>query len=121
MPSPKKEKPSILDQDRVKELIQNRDIKPEDFPLIEELAKFSNRLFIEMLHNTFNGQKAKSLQALESDIKSTQRKAEQLKGDSHLTTKVSEQLALLELMKRFASKYDWTVCYNLVRVFEEKE
>ncbi len=111
----------ILEQSRVKELIERREIKPEDFELLEELAAFPNRLFIELLHNMFNMNKDKSLLVLEREIESMKRRGEQIKGTAHDAEAFKQKFELLETMHIFASKYDWAVCYNLVRVFEEKD
>ena len=121
MPSQKQEPQPILEQERVKQLIERRKIDPEDFKLLEDLAEFPNAMFIELLHNMFNMNKDKSLTVLEREIESMKRRGEQLKGTAHDPEAFKKKVELLETMHVFASKYDWAVCYNLVRVFEEKE
>lgn len=44
---------SVLEEPDVKELIKSRKINPEDFYILEELAKTPKRLLIMDFHNFF--------------------------------------------------------------------
>ena len=99
------EKSLIIEEPDVKKLIKNRDIVPEDFGLIEELAGFDKNLFIETLHNMF------------SFYKNSRRDLQVLIKNS----KNEEQKKLCELALKFFKKYDWAASANLVGVLEDRK
>lgn len=95
---------SVLEREVVKDFIDNRRIKEEDWPLIERLAAFPKSHVIEWFHNWFNDDREKSGESLNAAVNS-----------SFVNPKQKEMCVVwLELYQ----KYDWAVCYNLVRVLE---
>lgn len=50
------EQSSILNEDDIKELIENRNILPEDHRIIEELSQLPKSIFLEF-HNFFQAKK----------------------------------------------------------------
>ncbi|MEK7070792.1 MAG: hypothetical protein AAB966_03215 [Patescibacteria group bacterium] len=102
-PKEGKKTTSVLEDGKVKDFIQDRDIKPEDFYLIEKLSTFSKPDIIEGLHNLFNLSKERSGADLEGIIKNTKDDAKK---------------AMYEVALKFYQKYDWIVSWNLIRVLE---
>lgn len=99
-----KKEQSIINQKEIQGFIKNRNIHPEDFHLIEELASFPNEMIIMEFHNLFNMYHERSGRELETMIRNT--------------PNVSKK-KLYETMKQFYQKYDWSVSWNLVRLLEE--
>lgn len=96
--------PTIITEPDIQELIKDRSILEEDFHLLEQLANFPKIFFIEF-HNFFNLLKDRSVSQLENDI-------------TH--QKDNDKKKFLELLLDLTKKYDWTVSWNLVRVFEKR-
>lgn len=99
----KSEKIQILQRESVKKFIEFRGVKPEDFYLIEELARFPKNLLIAELHNLFNMGKEGSARELENLIENS---------------KDNEKKAMLKIALEFYNKYDWMTSLNLVRTLE---
>lgn len=93
----------LFDTPTMKRFLVNRNIATEDFPLIERLVTFPKDMIIANLHNMFNMNKERSGHELELSIKTTS-------DDTHRE--------LYETFLAFYNKYDWAVCFNLVRVLE---
>lgn len=87
---------------KVLDFIKEREIKKEDFPIIQKLFTFKRDLVIKLLHNIFNTYKNESGEELEY-------LANNAEGDSK-----DLYISMLE----FYRKYDWSVCFHLVRVLE---
>ena len=102
----KERKSELLNRPEIQEFIANRKIKAEDLHLIEKIASFGRRLIAEELHNAFNMPRERSGQQLERLINHTKDE-----------TKVELYKAALE----FYNKYNWSVSWNLVRVWREKQ
>lgn len=83
--------------------IENRKIRPEDFSLLEELSRFPRDLIIECLHNHFNMNRERSEKELLNLL-------------THEKGVLSKEL--YEKILSFLKKYDYSVCYNLVRILE---
>lgn len=103
-------KPSVLEEGDIKSFIERRQIRPEDFHLIETLAQFPSDLVTEELHNMFNTRHEKS----PDEIKRTLSLIKD--GSLHF----AKRRALLETMLQLAEKYRWETCYHLVRVLEDR-
>ena len=101
-----KESSPVLQEPDIREFIEERGIRSEDFVIIEELATFPNQLVIELLHNLFNMNCERSADVLKHDIALTER-------ESHRR--------LYALFQRFLAAYNWATCYNLVRVLEKRK
>jgi len=104
------EKPSVLEEEDIKKFIERRQIRPEDFYLIETLARFPTDLVIGDLHNMFNVHHGKS----PGEIRKILSLAKE--GSLHYV----KRKTLLETILQFAEKYDWATCYNLVRILEDR-
>ena len=94
----------VLNRPEVIEFIEDRQIKPEDFYLIEQMALFSKNTIIEKLHNFFNLNRERSGAELQKMI---------------VDTKEAKDRDLYVLVNEFYLKYDWAVSWNLVRVLEQ--
>lgn len=103
-------KPSVLEEEDVKNFIERRQIHPEDFHLIETLAKFPPDLVVAEFHNTFTEDHEKSLDGI-------RRRISVLDNDP----KHAWRGEVLRAMLQFAEKYDWGACVNLVMVLEERK
>src|SRR3989338_4327959 len=101
---------SVLEEPDIKDFIKSREINPEDFYILEELAKISKRVLIMDFHNFFTFNKERSGQELERSLTFLKT----VKEDSLLDQRVK----LNRLLADFISKYDWTVAWNMVSVFE---
>ena len=94
----------IINRPEVQDFINNRDIKPEDLHLLEELASFPKNIIIMEFHNFFNTNHERSGQELEM-LMHNKRDASGKK--------------LYEIMIRFYQKYNWATSWNLVRLLEK--
>jgi hypothetical protein len=98
-------KPSVLEDDEVKDFIEMRNFKQEDCYLIEKLATFPKGLRIEELHNFFayGISKEKSIQQFERLIDRT---PDEIKKSLYKTA--------LEI----CTKYDHYACNHIAGVLE---
>jgi len=95
---------SVINREELQEFIKDRDVKPEDFYLIEELASFPKSMVIMELHNLFNTYHEKSGKELERMI--------QNESDS-------QRKELSEIMEQFYEKYGWETSWHLERLLEK--
>ncbi|MBN1970579.1 MAG: hypothetical protein JW870_14530 [Candidatus Delongbacteria bacterium] len=113
---------SILDEDDFKEMISEREIKPEDFEIIEKLSSFPKNIFIDY-HNYFLFSKENTLRDLKHDLQNYQNELEKIRqfnNQNHINS-LEKRIAFLRLFVEFAKRYDWCVCNNLNRVFERRK
>ncbi|MFA5124203.1 MAG: hypothetical protein WC473_00030 [Patescibacteria group bacterium] len=96
---------SVLIEAGLQEFIRNRKIQEADFPLLEELAEIPKDFLFVELHNFFNSNRERSAEELEHQLSIME------EGDKK---------RYFELLLCFARTYDWTACYNLVRVLERR-
>ncbi|QQG46030.1 MAG: hypothetical protein HYY55_03630 [Candidatus Niyogibacteria bacterium] len=111
------QEPSPLEEKRFQRFIEDRDIKPEDLPVIEDLLKYPKEIFVE-LHNFFPFSKEKNAKELERSV-DTEKERSKTK-DKNLKIISEERMAVYELFRRLSAKYDWTVLWNLNGILEEK-
>ncbi len=111
------QEPSPLEEKRFQRFIEDRDIKPEDLPVIEDLLKYPKEIFVE-LHNFFPFSKEKNAKELERSV-DTEKERSKTK-DKDLKIISEERMAVYELFRRLSAKYDWTVLWNLNGILEEK-
>jgi len=104
---------SVLEEPEIKELIKSRNIKPEDFYVLEELSKISKQILIMDFHNFFTFSRENSDKELERNLAFL----ENVKDDPLLGQRIKLNRSLLD----FVRKYDWTVAWNLVSVFERRK
>lgn len=93
----------VMARSEIADFVGERAIKDEDIYLIEKLAAFPKNLIIRELHNLFSLSRENSGHELETLIQ----------GAQEPTVK-----ELLETMQLFYQKYNWAVCWNLVRILE---
>ena len=105
--------PNLFEEEDIKKLIESRDIKSEDFYLLEELAKMSKRLLIIDFHNFFSFNRQNSKNQLEKLLSYME-----ARGNDPL---LEERKAMYNLFLKFLEKYDWTVVWNIEVVFERRE
>jgi hypothetical protein len=95
----------IMDDPDMREFIEHRAVKPEDFPIIEDLAAFPRRLAIEF-HNFFSLLKERSAAELESMA---------------ANARDEEKRRFCETALVLLKKYDWIVMWNLIGVLERRK
>jgi len=103
VPKNQEERPSVMSRSEIADFIGERAIKSEDLFLIEKLVAVPKNLIIRELHNLFSLSRENSGQELETLIQRSQ-------------DPVTKEL--LGTMKLFHQKYNWAVCWNLVRILE---
>lgn len=115
-----KEEKSVLEEDDFKNFIESREIKPEDFHLIEKLSHYPKDLFIMELHNYFGFSRENTVSELERDIR---RKKEEIgkAQDEKFKAILEKRIGIRSLFLEIAKKYDWTTCMHLERVFERRK
>lgn len=91
---------SVLQEPDVKELINSRGINPEDFYLLEELAKMPKRLLIMDFHNFFSFSRENSKKELEKLLVSIESK----EGDPIW----EQRKAMYGVFIKLLEKYLWT-------------
>lgn len=92
-----------IDNYEIKDFIKDRKIDPEDVETVAKISNFPKSMIIKDFHNFFNLSRENSTQNLERSIE----KVEDI-----------DRKELYKLMLSFSKKYDWTVCYGLVRIIE---
>jgi len=95
----------ISEEEEIKDFLQFRKIEKEDIPLIENLSRYPKLL--NEFHNFFNLLKEKSLDDLKRQIK-------------NLEEEETERKDFLSNLIKFAEKYDWATCFNLIRILERR-
>ncbi len=106
----------IIERKEVQRFIKNREIRTEDFYLIEKLASFPVNMVILELHNLFNMNRENSGAELESMIKDSR---DREPSDEWLAMyRGASKTELLETISKFYKMYGWEASYNLVRVLE---
>lgn len=104
---------SVLEELDVKELIGSRKISPEDFYILEELAKMSKRLLIMDFHNFFSFNRENSKKELEKLLVSIESKD----GDPIW----EQRKAMYGVFIKLLEKYPWTTVWNIASVFERRK
>ncbi len=102
-----------MEESDVRRFIESRKIRPEDFYILEELAKISKRALIMDFHNFFTFNKERSGVELERSLTFLKT----VKEDSL----IDQRIKLNRLLADFIGKYDWTIAWNLVSVFERRK
>lgn len=115
--SAEEKEPSIIERKEMQKFIKNREIKPEDFYLIEKLAAFPVNMIILELHNFFNMSRENSKEELRRTIERSRDRDSS--GEKLSIYRGASRTELLETALKFCEKYDWAVSWNLVRVLEE--
>ena len=98
---------SLLDEEDFRDFVEFREINSEDIKILESLSLFPKKLFVEF-HNFFNLSKDKSLFLLDAQRQ-------------NIEPEKTERKEFIGLLYQFAEKYDWTTCWNMIRVFERRE
>ena len=106
-------KSSLLEEQDIKELVEFRKIKPEDFYLLEELAKMSKRLLIMDLHNFFSFHRKNSKNELRKLLVYTETRIDD--------PSLEERKAMYGLFLKLLENYDWTVVWNIEIVLERRK
>lgn len=104
---------SVLGEADVKEVIESREINPEDFYLLEELAKMSKQLLIMDFHNFFSFSRENSKKELERLLVSIESKD----GDPIW----EQRRAMYGVFIKLLEKYHWTTVWNIEVVFERRK
>jgi hypothetical protein len=108
---------SIWNEPKIKDFLIDREIKPEDKPLIERLAEFPQRLFLDY-HNFFSSEKEKTLETLQRRLQN--RKAEVSPSYMKLQDR-TEECGFLTAWIAVAEKYPWYVCWHLNGILEKRK
>lgn len=107
---------SIIERKEVQRFIKNREIRTEDFYLIEKIASFPVNMVILELHNLFNMNRENSGVELENMIKDSR---DCVPSDEGLPMyRGASRAELLETTSKFYKIYGWEASYNLIRVLE---
>ena len=104
--NPKIEQPAsaFLETEELRKFIENREIKAEDLPLLEALARFPLELIIEF-HNFFHLSQNRSRIELSNQLE-------------YLADSQAERREFLNLLLELVTNYDWIVAHNFIRVLE---
>lgn len=94
---------ALLSTPRMKDFLEDREIRPEDLPLVEALASVPKNVLISGLHNMFGTYKERSVNELKGLV-------EQTKDETRAT--------MYKTALAFCEKYGWPASWNLVVVLE---
>ncbi len=113
---------SVLEEKDFKNFIETREIKPEDFRIIEELSLFDKDFFI-YFHNFFSANRSAEFQIkeLESQINNLKHDLtlEYISDDAKKEKK--KQIPFQNLLLEFLRKYGPGISQNLIAVFERRK
>ncbi len=107
---------SVLHEEDVQELIENRKIQPEDYSIIDNLSQFTKTELISNFHNFFLNHKEISAQELEADIRLLDRRLDSDPNNDETRRKKEMSEWYLELCR----KYDWATAHAVNRVLERR-
>lgn len=116
MENPIEQSGPILEHPKIKDFIKRFKIPAEDMETIEKLAAFDINLIIECLHNHFNLNHERSVRMLELEIQSVEDRKKGVSPD--MLSALNRKQELYETILPFARKYEWRVCFSLIRVLE---
>ena len=114
-----REKSSFLEDDDYQEFINLRQIKPEDFQVIENLSSYPTEFFITELHNLFSSSKENSAQDIRDRIRQINKTLEKYPEDKNLLS-LKKRIPFLELFLEFTKKYGWMTARHLNSLLERK-
>lgn len=109
---------SALERPKFLEFVTRRNIRPEDIPLIEELATFPKRLVVSELHNMFNSSHERVGGEIAVLLKGWREESSSPLNDERRSAELAQKIALCEKILEFFNRYDWMACYHLVRLLE---
>ncbi len=104
-----KEPISVIEEPDIREMLERRQIKSEDWPLVEELATMPKNLLIDNFHNWFNDSREKTAREIEIQL-----------NNPEIYKMDDAKRRYWEVWLHFAKSYHWTACYNMVRVLERR-
>ena len=99
------QKPDPVEEEDIKEFIDDRGVRPEDFDLIRQLAAVDKEIIIQCLHNFFSGYRENSARYL---------------AHERDAAKDPVRKAMYAAMHNFVEKYDWYAGTHLVAVLESR-
>lgn len=119
-------KPSILDDEEMQNAINSREIRQDDFPLLEQLAECDRQELIAIYHNFFSGMtryedpKLEFVKRIDNEIENTQRRLDEKKSSDQdrLVDTLQKRLKLHTLMRELVDRYDTYVAVHIERVLE---
>ncbi len=114
-----REKSSFLEDDDYQEFINLRQIKPEDFQVIENLSSYPTEFFITELHNLFSSSKENSAQDIRDRIRQINKTLEKYPEDKNLLS-LKKRIPFLKLFLEFTEKYGWMTARHLNSLLERK-
>lgn len=109
---------NIIDEEKFRNLIKSREIKPEDFYILEQLAGFHKHWLIADFHNFFNSNRERSEKELEKQINYCRQRLGEI-SDEEVKKVWEDRLKMSELFLIFVKKYNWAIAWNLERVLED--
>jgi hypothetical protein len=104
----------LLEDQDIKELVLYRNIQPEDYFILQNLAKFPKTVLFTNFHNFFTSLKGHSAEALVQIIAEIER---QLESDIH-NAQLRELKEIHEWYLEICRKYDWATADNINKVLE---
>ncbi len=107
IPPQRESLPFVIEEPEMKEFIATRNVDPDSFPIIEELAKIDKETLINGMHNFFayNRETAEYMTALKTSAQ-------------HASTEESRRM--YELFQTFLEKTDRYTARHLVAVLERR-
>jgi hypothetical protein len=129
IPSSEAPKVNLFEEPSIKKLIRFRDaIKPEDYPILEQIALISKSLLIDTFHNFFLFAKDKTLEQLTKDLNKYENYLKNIDHEFH-SSPISKQRRQAELEQlitihkiyiQLAQKYHWMTVDAINRAFENR-
>ena len=123
-------KVNLFEEPSIKKLIRLRDeIKPEDYPILEQIALISKSILIDTFHNFFTFAKDKTSTQLERDILKYEEDLKNIDRDVVHASPASKQRRKIELEQlitihkiyiQLAQKYHWMTVDAINRAFENR-
>src|SRR3989344_3473051 len=100
------QKHAVLEDPEIQRFIKQREIKPEDFWIIETLAQVPQDFLIRHFHNHFNLNHERSVEKLERYQK--------------INTLTNAENEIYNLYIEFTRKYDWMTSWHLNGILENR-
>ncbi|MBI2421045.1 MAG: hypothetical protein HYV38_03105 [Candidatus Levybacteria bacterium] len=114
--------PSVLENPRMKLLVEDEGIQEGDFGVLESLGNYSGDLFAEFFHNRFNRDHERDASPrLEKDYEISGERLAVLSEDDYRRKRLQASHEMFGLFLPILRKYGRATSYRLVTFFEDRE
>lgn len=114
--------PSVLDNPRMKQLVEDLGIEQEDLGTIEGLGRFSSERYAEFFHNRFNRvHEEDAIPLMERELASSEKRLSSMADDDYGRPRIQDWHDMIVLFLPFTRRYGRAASYRLETFMEMKD